>query len=59
MMNKKYDDLYNLLKDDAEARSYYNSLPQYVRETIAERADNVNSMSSLRDYAQNLTRGDN
>lgn len=58
-MNKKYSNLHELLRDDSEARSYYDSLPEYVQETIAERADNVNSLLSLRDYAQNLTRGDN
>ncbi len=55
---KKYVDLAALLQNEPEARGYYDMLPDYVREQIAERADGVNSFDSLRDYAENLTRGD-
>jgi hypothetical protein len=50
--------LFGLMESDGEARAYYESLPDYVQETIRQRAGNVNSFESLRDYAENLTRGD-
>lgn len=57
-MPKKYSGLNELISQSNEARNYYDSLPDYVRESIAERGDNVNSFESLRDYAENLLRGD-
>ena len=57
-MPKKYADLYTLMEQDAEAKSYYASLPDYVQEQISSRAGNVNSLDSLQDYAENLLRGD-
>lgn len=55
---KKYVDLAALLQNEPKARSYYDMLPDYVREQIKTRSDGVNSLDSLRDYAENLTRGD-
>lgn len=57
-MPKKYTDLYTLMEQDAEAKSYYASLPDYVQEQISTRAGHVNSLASLQDYAENLLRGD-
>lgn len=58
-MAQKYADLDALLRGDPEAAKYFDSLPDYVRETMRERSSNINSLLSLRDYAENLTRGDN
>lgn len=55
----KYKDMYALMEQDQEAKKYFNSLPGYVRDQISTRAGSVNSFSSLRDYAENLLRGDN
>lgn len=57
-MPAKYPNLASLLKADSGAARYYESLPQYVREQIASRGDGVNSLESLRSYADNLTKGD-
>jgi len=57
-MSKTYLGLNSLLNDDPQAKQYYNNLPEYVREHINTRAHNVNSFNSLKDYAENLTRGD-
>ncbi len=57
-MEPKYSSLYALFEEDAEARRYFDELPDYVRDHIKSRADNVNSIDSLRDYAENLLRGD-
>jgi hypothetical protein len=57
-MHKKYSDLNELIRQDAEADRYFSALPDYVREQISERGDGVNSLASLQDYAENLLRGD-
>ena len=59
MMDKKYSDLYQLIAENNQAHEYFSKLPDYVQEEIAQRASRVNSFSSLRDCAENLTRGDN
>ena len=53
-----YEGLTELLEKDPSARSYYGSLPDWVREHIDTRRHNVNSLESLKDYADNLLRGD-
>ncbi len=58
MKQKKYRDLNQLIRCDREADNYFSTLPDYVREQISQRGSNVNSLSSLRDYAENLLRGD-
>ncbi len=57
-MGPKFDNMYLLFEGDPEARRYFEDLPDYVRDQIKSRADNVNSIDSLRDYAENLLRGD-
>lgn len=55
----KYPDIYALIKSEPEAKNYFDALPSYVRDQICTRPQGVNSLSSLKDYAENLTRGDN
>lgn len=57
-MFKEYDGLYDLVENDEEADEYFRSLPDYVQETIASRADNICSMRDLETYAGNLLAGD-
>ncbi len=57
-MQKKYRDMYELLKNDQEAKQYFDTLPDYIRDQINTRANGVNSFESLRHYADNLSRGD-
>lgn len=57
-MIKKYSNLNELIKNDEGANRYFSLLPDYVRVQISDRADNVNSIESLQDYAENLLRGD-
>ena len=54
-----YRDMHELIKNDRTARKYLLSLPDYIREQITSRAANVTSFDSLRNYAENLLRGDN
>ncbi|MCL2462080.1 MAG: hypothetical protein FWF44_05390 [Defluviitaleaceae bacterium] len=53
-----YGDLQALIFQDADARQYYNELPEYVREMIHERGGDVNSFDSLKSHADRLLRGD-
>lgn len=53
-----YKDLYTLIHDDPEANQYFRSLPNYIRESIGQRAESINSIESMRDYVENLTRDD-
>lgn len=55
---RKYSDLSALINQDPTAKNFYYSLPDYVQEQIQTRSGNVNSYDSLRDYAENLLRGD-
>lgn len=57
-MEPKYKNMYELMKGDPRAHAYFEKLPDYVREQIGTRADSVNSFSGLKDYAENLLRGD-
>lgn len=58
MINLKNQDLYAVLKNETGAQEYFNKLPDYVRDQISTRAGDINSFKSLKDYAENLTRGD-
>jgi hypothetical protein len=58
MAKKKYPGLESLISQNAEARRFFDSLPDYVQSSITDRSDHVNSFESLRDYAENLLRGD-
>lgn len=57
-MPKKYAGLHELIEQDKEANRYYQSLPDYVKDTMQTRSQNINSFSSLCDYAENLLRND-
>nr|WP_319489667.1 hypothetical protein [uncultured Caproiciproducens sp.] len=57
-MKGKYSSLYELIEEDSEAGEYFDNLPEYVQESISARDENINSFSSLRDYAENLMRDD-
>lgn len=57
-MSGKYESLYALMGEDREAEQYFSSLPDYVRDQMKDRADHINSFESLKDYAENLLRGD-
>jgi hypothetical protein len=58
MMNKTYAGLNALLSADPQAQQYFDSLPGYVKEMMKDRVQNINSFESLRDYGENLLRGD-
>ena len=53
----QYSNLNVLLHNDSEAKHYFETLPDYAREQISSRFDSVNSLASLKDYAQNLLQG--
>ena len=53
-----FSGLNELIKNDSQARTYFQGLPQHVRDGISAREQNINSFDSLKDYAENLLRGD-
>jgi len=53
-----YSNLNDLLQGDSEAKHYFDTLPDYAKDQISTRASSVNSFTSLKNYAQNLLRGD-
>ena len=55
---KKYSNLFELIQSDTTAKAYFQGLPEPVQEQISSRSNRINSFQSLRDYAENLTRGD-
>lgn len=57
-MDQKYNNLYQMIQQNSRADAYFNSLPDYVQNQIKTHAGGVNSLESLRDYAENLLRGD-
>lgn len=57
-MVKKYKDLQEMLQENPAARRHYDSLPQYVRDSIAERGNAVRCRRDLEGYAEKLLRGD-
>jgi len=57
-MIQKYSGLDQMISQNERARQYFNDLPDFVRDSIRQRASNVNSFESLQDYAENLLRAD-
>lgn len=57
-MAKTYANVLDLITEVKEASRYFYGLPAYVQEQIRSRGSNVNSLDSLKDYAENLLRGD-
>ncbi len=55
---ERYPDMYALLNGSRQAKQYFESLPDYVQEHISTRSGSVQTFESLRDYAENLLRGD-
>ncbi len=55
---KEYKDLHALVAQNQDANKFYNALPDYVREHIATRAQNVRSLETLQSFADNYMSGD-
>ena len=55
---QKYKSLDDLLQQNPAARKFFDTLPDYVRETIEERGGNIHYDRDLRGYAEKLLRGD-
>lgn len=55
---QKFTNLNNLLQNDANASQFFAGLPDYVQQTIQERADSIHDQEDLETYANNLLQGD-
>jgi len=58
VIHMAYADLQNLIAVDHDASSYFNSLPDYVREHINTRSQNIKSFDDLISFAENYMQGD-
>lgn len=54
IMNTK--NLTQLLESNTEARSYFDTLPEFVRETLMQSKGDISDLSELKNCAQNLCR---
>lgn len=50
--------LNQLLSQDPELQRFFQSLPDYVQETIRQRGNNIDTADALYRYAENLVQGD-
>lgn len=57
-LEHSYSGLTELISQDAQARAYFMSLPDYVQGMIQQRNDNVRTADTLHRYAENLLAGD-
>ena len=55
---KEYRDLNTLLAKDPRASALFDQIPQYAKDQIMSRGDNVGSMAALEGYVHNVLRGD-
>lgn len=55
---KRFKDLNDLISNCGTAKDFFNSLPDYVQSSICQRSGNVCSEEELRNYADNLLKGD-
>lgn len=53
-----YRNLDQMLCDDPQAGALFDSLPDYVQDSIRQRGGNVRSLDELQAYADNLLQGD-
>ncbi len=58
MQAEKYADLLELITSDKAAKKYFDSLTDYVRRQIFCCSSSVNSMESLENYVEKLTKND-
>ncbi len=55
---KEYQDLNALLAADPRAEALFSQIPQYAKDQIMTRAENVKSLDDLEAYVHNVLRGD-
>jgi hypothetical protein len=54
--NLKYVDLFDLLDKEPQAKTYFNKLPENVKQQIQGQSKNIDSFDSLRNYAETQNR---
>ena len=57
-MPQEYEGLFDLIEKDQNAKEFYSTLPDYMKEMMSQRSQNVRTEEELRDYAEMLSRGD-
>lgn len=54
----RYHNLTEMLALNCSAHAYFDDLPDYVRDMITSRGDNLHSCAELQGYAEKLLQGD-
>ena len=52
------DALNRMLRNDPEAKAYFSTLPQYVREAVDSNALKIRDAQTMRLFAENFMRDD-
>ena len=52
--SKRYDGLYSLMEQDDAAEEYFDALPEYIKDSICQRAETICSRSELESCAHTL-----
>ncbi len=55
---QKYKDLTCMMSSCPQANSFFQSLPDYVQSSIWQRGNHIHTEQELKNYADNLLRGD-
>ena len=55
-MEQKHGSLQGLLEQDMNAKAYFDSLPNGIRQTLSTASGTIGTMQQLRDYAACLMR---
>jgi len=53
----EYADLQAMIFQDGNARQYYNELPEYIRDELSSRGDDLTTFDSLKRHAETLLEG--
>lgn len=53
-MEPEYEDLFDLLHCCAEARQFFQALPDYLKRFLTYRADRIRTLSGLLVYGEHL-----
>lgn len=53
-----FEGLNNLISQDAKAKEYFMSMPDYIQGMIIQRGQNIHNADELIRYGENLLAGD-
>lgn len=57
--NMSIKSLSQLLENNVDAKNYFDTLPEFVRETLMQTKGDISDMSELKNCAQNICKNGN